>query len=254
MNTFPHLWQYLVTFFLLWGMFQIQLVEKSNTHVLCSVAFFRKSCRLWDKAENVEKPEEPQMTSQYGAYVLHAGWGRLHASKNAHANTQSPRHPHPSTLAPHVTSYSYVHCLSCCLYVQLEASTVLRVGGGQRRVRFPAVAKNVFLQNVQIHSKTHPVSYSTGTVGSLAGGKAVGTWTSHSPPRILSYAFKTCKGTLSRVNGIATRDLWLPPRLQWILTSSGLLRGVRWLKPDVSGYLCPILKCLGLPDPWRFDR
>jgi len=35
-------------------MFQLQVVEKIKTHILCSVAsfFFRKSCRLWD---NVEK-------------------------------------------------------------------------------------------------------------------------------------------------------------------------------------------------------
>jgi len=33
-------------------MFGNKLVEKIKTHVLCSVTFFRKSCRLWD---NVEK-------------------------------------------------------------------------------------------------------------------------------------------------------------------------------------------------------
>ena len=39
--------------FLLWEMFQTQVVEKIKTHILCSVTFFlRKSCRLW---ENVEK-------------------------------------------------------------------------------------------------------------------------------------------------------------------------------------------------------
>jgi hypothetical protein len=33
-------------------MFQTNVVEKIKTHILCSVTFFRKSCRLWD---NVEK-------------------------------------------------------------------------------------------------------------------------------------------------------------------------------------------------------
>jgi len=33
-------------------MFQIKVVEKIKTHILGSVTFFRKSCRLWD---NVEK-------------------------------------------------------------------------------------------------------------------------------------------------------------------------------------------------------
>jgi len=33
-------------------MFQTKVVEKIKTHILCSITFFRKTCRLWD---NVEK-------------------------------------------------------------------------------------------------------------------------------------------------------------------------------------------------------
>jgi hypothetical protein len=33
-------------------MFQTKVVERIKTHILCSITFFRKSCRLWD---NVEK-------------------------------------------------------------------------------------------------------------------------------------------------------------------------------------------------------
>ena len=33
-------------------MFQTAVVETNRTHILCSVTFFSKSCRLWD---NVEK-------------------------------------------------------------------------------------------------------------------------------------------------------------------------------------------------------
>jgi hypothetical protein len=33
-------------------MFQTKVVKKIKTHILCSITFFRKSCRLWD---NVEK-------------------------------------------------------------------------------------------------------------------------------------------------------------------------------------------------------
>ena len=43
---------YLAQFFLEWEMFQIKVVQKIKTHILCSVTFLRKSCRLWD---NVEK-------------------------------------------------------------------------------------------------------------------------------------------------------------------------------------------------------
>jgi len=52
MKTDIHWWQYLAEFFLEWEIFQIKFVEKAKTHILCSVTFFRKSCRLWD---NVEK-------------------------------------------------------------------------------------------------------------------------------------------------------------------------------------------------------
>jgi len=33
-------------------MFQTKVVQKLETHILCSMTIFRKSCRLWD---NVEK-------------------------------------------------------------------------------------------------------------------------------------------------------------------------------------------------------
>ena len=33
-------------------MFQTKVVEKIETHILCSVTFFRKSRRLWDNVEN----------------------------------------------------------------------------------------------------------------------------------------------------------------------------------------------------------
>jgi hypothetical protein len=52
MKIYVRLWQYLADFFLEWEMFQTKVVEKIKTHILCSITFFRKSCRLWD---NVEK-------------------------------------------------------------------------------------------------------------------------------------------------------------------------------------------------------
>jgi hypothetical protein len=44
---FLHLWQYLAKFFLEWEMFQIKVLEKIKIHILYSVTFSRKSCRLW---------------------------------------------------------------------------------------------------------------------------------------------------------------------------------------------------------------
>ena len=52
METNITFWSYLVQFLLEWEMFQTKFVQKIKTHILCSVAFFRKSYRLWD---NVEK-------------------------------------------------------------------------------------------------------------------------------------------------------------------------------------------------------
>jgi hypothetical protein len=49
MKTYVHL--YLAEFFLDWDIFQIKVVDKIKTHILCSINFFRKSCRSWDNAE-----------------------------------------------------------------------------------------------------------------------------------------------------------------------------------------------------------
>jgi hypothetical protein len=46
---------YLARFFLEWGIFQTKTVEKTQTHILCSVSFPRKSCRLWDNVEKYGK-------------------------------------------------------------------------------------------------------------------------------------------------------------------------------------------------------
>jgi len=52
MKTNIHLLSYLAQFFLELGMLPTKVVEKIETHVLCSITFFFKSCRLCD---NVEK-------------------------------------------------------------------------------------------------------------------------------------------------------------------------------------------------------
>ena len=38
-------------------------------------------------SKNVVETERPQMTSQYGAYALYAGWERLHTHGHAHTHT-----------------------------------------------------------------------------------------------------------------------------------------------------------------------
>jgi hypothetical protein len=48
-----HLWKCgdIAQFLLEWEMFRRRVVEKIKTHILCSVTFLRKSCRLWDNLD-----------------------------------------------------------------------------------------------------------------------------------------------------------------------------------------------------------
>jgi len=52
MKTNIHCLLYLAHFFLVWEMFQRNIVEEIKTHILYSIFFFEKSCYLKD---NVEK-------------------------------------------------------------------------------------------------------------------------------------------------------------------------------------------------------
>ena len=81
-------------------------------------------------AKNVVETEGPQMTSQYGAYAMHAGLARLYARMRMHTTTRSGTHTHARTHtnqyviliafpsqnwfreSASVLRYSYV-CLSC---------------------------------------------------------------------------------------------------------------------------------------------
>jgi hypothetical protein len=76
MNSNTHFWSYLVQFFLEWEIFQTKVVEKIKTHILCSVTFFRKSCRLWDNVGKYCRVGSGHRW-QYGARELHAGYLRL---------------------------------------------------------------------------------------------------------------------------------------------------------------------------------
>ena len=51
MQTDIHFLSYLAQFFFEWEMFQTKVVQKIKTHILCSVTFSLKSCRLWDNLE-----------------------------------------------------------------------------------------------------------------------------------------------------------------------------------------------------------
>jgi hypothetical protein len=54
-------------------MFQIEVVKKIKTRILCSVTFSKNRAFYDIMSKNVVEPEGPQITSQYGVYALHAG-------------------------------------------------------------------------------------------------------------------------------------------------------------------------------------
>jgi len=62
----------LAHFFLELEMDRTNIVDKIRTHILCSVTFFRKSCRLWEKVGKYRKAV--QATWQHGTCALRAGY------------------------------------------------------------------------------------------------------------------------------------------------------------------------------------
>ena len=61
MKTNIHFLSYLDQLFLERKMLQTKVVEKLEAHILCSLSFFRKSCRLWDNVEEYCRAGQPQV-------------------------------------------------------------------------------------------------------------------------------------------------------------------------------------------------
>jgi hypothetical protein len=61
MKTNIYFRSYLAQFFLEWKIFQREVVEKLETHSLCSMTLFQKSCRLGDHVEKYCRAGQPQM-------------------------------------------------------------------------------------------------------------------------------------------------------------------------------------------------
>ena len=70
MKTCVHLW-YPAEFFLEWEMFQTNVVEKTKTHILCSITFSRKSCRLWDDVGKYGRDGQTTDDTAQSLCVLH---------------------------------------------------------------------------------------------------------------------------------------------------------------------------------------
>ena len=64
MDTNINFLSYLAQFLLEWKLFRTKVVQKLETHILYSITFFRKSCRLWEKVKKIYILEwwKPQIT------------------------------------------------------------------------------------------------------------------------------------------------------------------------------------------------
>jgi len=51
-------------------MFQIKVVEKLKTHIIYSITFFRKSCRLWDNVENICRDGQATVVNMAHAHCM----------------------------------------------------------------------------------------------------------------------------------------------------------------------------------------
>jgi hypothetical protein len=55
-------------------MLYAEVVEKIKTHILCLITFFSENRAVSERmSKNMVEPEGPHMTSEYGAFELHAG-------------------------------------------------------------------------------------------------------------------------------------------------------------------------------------
>ena len=63
MNTYVHLWSYLAQLFLQREKFQTKVVEKIETHILCSITFFKKNRVFYEKMwKSIVEPDRPRKT------------------------------------------------------------------------------------------------------------------------------------------------------------------------------------------------
>jgi hypothetical protein len=103
MKTFRH-WRYLAKFFLEWENV-LDRSCKEHEYTYCMFGnFFSENRTVYENVENVMETEGPQMTSQYGAYALHAGLARHYASMHMHTPTRSGTNTHASACTHTQTS------------------------------------------------------------------------------------------------------------------------------------------------------
>jgi hypothetical protein len=127
-------------FLLEWEMFQTKVIEKIKTHILCSITFLRKSCRLWD---NVEKYD---IVGQ--AAVDNIIWRMRIACWITKATDAHPEYcfcAFRMVTRTRLNVTLYLHCLPCMSCFLLTALRIIPV-------------RYFFAANVQLNVRTHPQS------------------------------------------------------------------------------------------------
>jgi hypothetical protein len=75
MKTNIYFWSYLTHFFLEWKMFRTKVVNKIKTHIFMFSNIFRKSCRLWEKAEKYFRPGQHTDDNMAHAHSMLENYG-----------------------------------------------------------------------------------------------------------------------------------------------------------------------------------
>ena len=95
MKRFRHFWRYIAKLFSEWEMFLDKSCrENQNTHFMFS-NFFPENRTVYEvMSKNIVETEAPQMTTQHGAYALHAGLAKLYARMRRNRPTRPCTHMH----------------------------------------------------------------------------------------------------------------------------------------------------------------
>ena len=66
--------------------------QNQNKYFMFNKVFSENRAVFEVMSKNEVEPEGPQMTSQHGAYMLNAGYARLHARTRMHTSTRPSTH------------------------------------------------------------------------------------------------------------------------------------------------------------------
>jgi hypothetical protein len=95
-----------------WEMFQINIVEEMKIHILYSIRFFRKSCRLWDNVEKCDSARQATMTIYVIGRMRFACWITKATDTHSEYVILLVFHGNKGcTNAPRFNVYTYIACL-----------------------------------------------------------------------------------------------------------------------------------------------